>query len=97
MIDIEVRKAFDVELICILLANKMAMVKWGRVTINSNRQAALDAAPRGYSAGFSNLINKWTLREDVTLNKVRRGTNITRSGTGTTKVSRRWIGWRALK
>ena len=96
MIDIEVRKAFDVEMICILLANKMAMVKRGRVTINSTCQAALDAAPRDYSAGFSNLIN-WTLREDVTLNKVRRGTNITRSGTGTTKVSRRWIGWRALK
>ena len=70
MIDIEVRKAFDVELICILLANKMAMVKRGRLTINSNCQAALEAAPRGYSAGFSNLINNWTLGEDVTLNNV---------------------------
>lgn len=71
MIDIEVRKAFDVELICILLANKLAMVKRGRVTINSNCQAALDAATGGYSAGFSNLINNWTLGEDVTLNTIR--------------------------
>ena len=70
MIDIEVRKAFDVEMICILLANKMAMVKRGRVTINSNCQAALDAAPRDYSAGFSDLINNWTLGDDVTLNEI---------------------------
>ena len=70
-VDVEVRKAFDVELICILIANEMAMAKGGRVIINTDCQAALNAAVGGYSARFSNLINRWTLGGDVTMNKVK--------------------------
>ena len=71
VIDVEARKAFDVELICILIANEMAMARGGRITINSDCEAAIKAAIGGYSAGFSNLINNWTLGGEVSVKKVR--------------------------
>ena len=49
----------------------MAMAKRRGVIISSDCQAALDAALGGYSAGFSNLINHWSLGEEVTVRKVR--------------------------
>ena len=40
-VDVEVNKAFDVELICILIANEMAVALGKKVIIHSDCQAAI--------------------------------------------------------
>ncbi len=56
-IDVEVKKAFQVELICILIANAIAVAQGGRVTIHSDCQSAIDVANGTWSMDFRNTIN----------------------------------------
>ena len=67
----EVKKAFQVELICILIANAIAVAQGGRVTIHSDCQAAIDVANGTWSMDFRNTINDWTKGRDVVVQKVR--------------------------
>ncbi len=53
----EVKKAFQVELICILIANAIAVAQGGRVIIHSDCQAAIDVANGTWSMDFRNTIN----------------------------------------
>ena len=70
-IDVEVNKAFDVELICILIANEMAVALGKRVIIHSDCQAAINVANGGYSDGFINTISGWVRGPMVSIVKVR--------------------------
>ena len=71
VIDVETTKAFDVELICILLANEIAVASDMDVTIHSDCDAALRIANGGYSEGFSNALGDWKKGANVTLAKVK--------------------------
>ncbi len=70
-VDVEVKKAFQVELICILIANAIAVAQGGRVTIHSDCQAAIDVANGTWSMDFRNTISDWTKGRDVVVQKVR--------------------------
>jgi hypothetical protein len=70
-IDVEVSSAFDVELICILIANEMAVAQGSDVTIHSDCMAAIRVANGGYSEGFYNTISAWKRGDKVKVTKVR--------------------------
>ena len=70
-IDIETTKAFDVELICILLANEIAVTADRDIVIHSDCDSALRIANGSYSEGFSNSIGGWKKGDKVTLKKVK--------------------------
>jgi hypothetical protein len=70
-IDMGVSSAFDVELICILIANEMAVAQGSEVTIHSDCMAAIKTANGGYSEGFYNTINAWKKGDKVEIVKVR--------------------------
>jgi hypothetical protein len=70
-IDVEVTKAFDVELICILIANEIAVAAGQEVTIHSDCEAAIRVANGSYSEGFGNLLSAWKKGDSVRIQKVR--------------------------
>ena len=70
-IESEVNKAFDVEVICILIANEMAVALGKRVVIHSDCQAAINVGNGGYSDGFINTISGWSKGPLVSIAKVR--------------------------
>ena len=70
-IDVEVTSAFDVYLICILIANEIAASLGSKVVVHSDCQAAINAANGGYSEGFYNTINAWEKESEVTFEKVK--------------------------
>ena len=70
-IDVEVTSAFDVELICILIANEIAASLGSKVVIHSDCQAAINVANGGYSEGFYNTINAWKKESEVTVEKIK--------------------------
>ena len=70
-IDVDVNKAFDVELICILIANELAVALGKRVIIHSDCQAAINVGNGGYSDGFTNTISGWVKAPLVSIVKVR--------------------------
>ena len=70
-IDVKVKKAFQVELICILIANAIAAAQGGDVVIHSDCQAAIDVANGSWSMDFRNTINNWERGPRVKIQKVR--------------------------
>ena len=70
-IDVETTKAFDVELICVLLANEIAVAADMEIVIHSDCDSALRIANGGYSEGFSNAIGGWKKGDKVKFEKVR--------------------------
>ena len=70
-IDVRVKKAFQVELICILIANAIAVAQGGDVVIHSDCQAAIDVANGSWSMDFRNTINNWEKGPSVKVQKVR--------------------------
>ena len=70
-IDVEVTSAFDVELICILIANEIAASLGSKVVIHSDCQAAINVANGGYSEGSFNTINAWEKGSEVIFEKVK--------------------------
>ncbi len=69
--DIEVTKAFDVELIRILIANEIAVAQGGSITIHSDCKAAIDVANGSWSMDFRNTINNWRKGNFVNISKVK--------------------------
>ncbi len=70
-IDVEVAHAFEVELICILIANEMAVSLGKKVVIHSDCQAAIDVGNGSPCPSFANTINGWTKGNQVDLMKVK--------------------------
>ena len=70
-IDVETTKDFDVELICILLANEIAVAADLDIVIHSDCDSALRIANGGYSEGFRNAIGGWKKGDKVSFAKVR--------------------------
>jgi hypothetical protein len=70
-IDVKATKAFSVELICILVANEIALAQGGGVTIHSDCKAAIDVANGTWSMDFRNTTNNWKLGPGVVVQKVR--------------------------
>ena len=71
VVDVEVKKAFDVELICLLIANEIAEGITSPVVIHSDCQAAINVANGARSHSFSNTINGWRKGTNVEIVKVR--------------------------
>ena len=58
-IDIEVEDAGQVELICLLIANEIAMAERKAITIRSDCISALNVVEGGYSERFYNILAGW--------------------------------------
>jgi len=70
-IDVEVAHAFHVELICILIANEMAMAQGSKIIIHSDCKSAIDVGNGSPCPSFSNTINGWKRGSQVELMKVK--------------------------
>ena len=58
-IDVEVEDAGQVEVICLLIANDIAMAGRKVVTIGSDYQSAIRIIEGGYSERFFNILAGW--------------------------------------
>ena len=58
-------------MICILIANEIAVHQGWEVTIHSDCQAAIDVANGSWSMDFRNTINNWKLGRLTSVEKVR--------------------------
>jgi hypothetical protein len=58
-IDVEVEDAGQVELICLLIANEIAMAEKRAITIRSDCKSALNVIEGAYSERFANILSGW--------------------------------------
>ena len=70
-IDIEIKNAAQVELLCLLIADEIAKTANRRVKLGSDCQSALNVINGAYSEGFSNTISGWRKWEGITTLKIK--------------------------
>ena len=69
--DIKVKNAAQVELLCQLIAEEIAKTRNNIITLGSDCQSAINVIEGAYSEGFSNTISGWKKWEGTTTEKIK--------------------------
>jgi hypothetical protein len=69
--DIEVKNAAQVELLCQLIAEEMAKTRNNIITLGSDCQSAINVIEGAFSEAFSNTTSGWKKWEGITSDKIK--------------------------